>query len=91
MTCSNCANDAPYVYQVTPVFGIPYCQRHVPKFLLAELKSGRLNKPVVVEEPAPIKTSKKKETPVEEPVIVEEVVEEPVVEETTEPEVTEAE
>lgn len=84
-TCANCSSEATFSYSVSADFSIPYCSRHVPKFLQAQRFSGALHTitaPVVVEE----KTSKKKkvsatveETVVEEAPVVEEtpVIEEP--------------
>lgn len=82
--CANCVNEAPYLYRVTPTFGIPYCSKHVPKFLLSELKAGNLHAPreVVEETPAPTK-SKSSKAKASEPVVEEPVVEEPVVVEET--------
>jgi len=34
VACSNCANTAFYSYNVTSSFAIPYCQYHLPRFLL---------------------------------------------------------
>ena len=86
--CANCINEAPYLYRVTPDFGIPYCSKHVPKFLLSELKAGNLHVPAVeaeVSAPSKTKASKAKvvepEVTLEPEVLPEPVVEAPVVEE----------
>lgn len=99
-TCANCESDAPYVYQITPYFGISYCQRHVPNFLRAQLAAGNLDNPAysieepIVEEvvePTPLTKSSKKKAPlVEEPAIVEEVPAEAAAVEVVVPEVTQA-
>lgn len=68
-TCSNCSNEAFKVYQVTSTYGIPYCSRHLPKFLAHPQYDNRVTK---VEVAAPV---------VEAPIVEEPVVEEPVVEE----------
>jgi len=34
LSCANCATNAFYVYQVTDSFSIPYCQYHLPRFLI---------------------------------------------------------
>lgn len=80
--CANCVNEAPYLYRVTPTFGIPYCSKHVPRFLLSELKAGNLHAPSEVVEDAPVSTkSKSSKAKASEPVVEEPVVEETVVEE----------
>lgn len=80
-TCANCDQEAFFAYQVTAEFKIPYCSRHIPRFLGNPRESGNL---VKIESETPKASKKKAETPVE----VEPVVEEaPVVE----PEVTEGE
>lgn len=82
--CANCVNEAPYLYRVTPTFGIPYCSKHVPRFLLSELKAGNLHAPVEVVEEALVSTkSKSSKSKASEPVVEEPIVEEPVVEETS--------
>jgi hypothetical protein len=79
--CANCVNEAPYLYRVTPTFGIPYCSKHVPKFLLAELKAGNLHVSAVEEESPVATKSKSSKAKNVEPVVEEPIVEEPVVEE----------
>jgi hypothetical protein len=68
-TCANCSSDALYTYNVTPDFGINYCQYHLPKFLL-NVKHADLVSDVVVETPveAPVSKSKKTDAPVDAPV-----------------------
>ena len=34
ISCANCATTAFYLYQVTDSFSIPYCQYHLPRFLI---------------------------------------------------------
>lgn len=88
--CANCANNAAYSYLVTSSSTIEYCTKHLPAFLRTPKYAGRLTKvvvksapvveePLVVQEPAPTKASKKKTTPVVEEAPTEEpVIEEPV-------------
>lgn len=74
--CANCENEAFFAYLVTSEFQIPYCSKHIPKFLSSKgVTSSRLIK---IESTTP-KPSKKKQV-VEEPVVEEPVVEEPVIE-----------
>jgi hypothetical protein len=99
-TCANCEADAPYVYQITPYYGISYCKNHTPNFLKPQLVAGNLDNPAYsieepiieeVVEPTPLTKSSKKKAPlVEEPAIVEEVIAEPASEEAVVPEVTQA-
>ena len=77
--CANCVNEAPYLYRVTPTFGIPYCSKHVPKFLLSDLKAGNLNVNTVEEVPAKVKAARAKAAAEEKAAPVEPEVEEPVV------------
>lgn len=77
--CANCVNEAPYLYTITPTFSIPYCSKHVPKFLLSELKAGNLHVNTVEEVPAKVKAARAKAAAVVEEAPVEPVVEEPVV------------
>lgn len=72
--CSNCAEDALYVYAVNPAFPTYYCPTHLPNFLKDQKAAGYLQRVVVepvVEAPAP-KASKKKAEPVVEELPVEE-------------------
>lgn len=73
--CANCANEAFYTYAITPTFGIDYCSRHVPKFLLSQKKSGMMP---LREVPAPVVEKPITEELVEEEPVVEEMVEVPV-------------
>jgi len=68
-TCANCSSDALYTYNVTPDFGINYCQYHLPKFLL-NAKHADLVSDVAVEAPVevPVSKSKKAEVTVDAPV-----------------------
>jgi hypothetical protein len=75
-TCANCSNEAFFAYQITAEFSIPYCSKHIPKFLSSPASSHRL----VKIEAAALKPAKKKAEP--EPVVLEEpVIEEAPVEE----------
>lgn len=72
-TCANCENEAFLAYRVTAEYTIPFCSKHLPRFLSGATKdSARL---VRIEAIAP-KASKKK-TVEEEPVIEEAPVSEP--------------
>jgi hypothetical protein len=73
VTCSNCSGEAFFAYVITASFNIPYCSKHLPKFL-----GTRSPSVVKISELPAATTSKKKK----EPAVVEEpVVEEPSVEE----------
>jgi hypothetical protein len=93
--CANCSNEAFFEYMVTSTFTIPYCSKHIPKFLGKGVAATRL---VKIQQSAP-KLSKKKavveetfveESVVEEPIIEEALIEEPLIDE-GELEVTEGE
>jgi hypothetical protein len=57
--CANCSSDALYVYQINSVYGINYCQRHLPSFLTRGPQPNLFDVPVE----APVE-----EAPVEETV-----------------------
>jgi len=63
-TCANCSADALYSYEVAPSYTIPYCQRHLPRFLYSLRNSGALAvpEPEVVDEPVVDTTKKTKKT-----------------------------
>jgi hypothetical protein len=65
--CSNCPNDALYVYSVNPAFPIHYCGEHLPKFLRSQKDSGAVK---YYEAPAP--KAPKKSTKTEAPAVPEE-------------------
>lgn len=84
--CANCTDNAIYVYQITPVSGINYCQYHLPRFLYQQRDAGILPAPVdpIVEEPVveePTTKTKKKavatDSVVDAPVVVDTPVEDP--------------
>lgn len=79
-TCANCLSDAFYVYQISPTYGINYCQRHLPTFLSRGPQPNLFAAPQepVVEQTAKAKKSKAVEEPVVEEVVEPEVVSEPV-------------
>jgi len=61
--CANCSSDALYVYQVNSVYGINYCQRHLPSFLSRgpqpNLFAAPVDEPVV----APVEEAPVEEAP----------------------------
>jgi hypothetical protein len=61
--CSNCANDAKYVYKVTLEFDQKYCEIHLPNFL----KSTKKDLLIPVEKPSKKKPDPVVETPSETP------------------------
>jgi len=73
-TCANCSSEAFFAYVLTASYNIPYCSKHVPKFL--KNMSSSLVK--ISELSIPSTSKKKKDTPVvKEPEIELPVVEEP--------------
>lgn len=58
-TCANCSSDALYVYQLSPKYGINYCQRHLPTFLSRGPQPNLFSAP---EEPVVKSTAKSKKT-----------------------------
>ena len=85
--CASCEAEPKFSYEIGPGKFMHFCISHIPGFLKSK-SSSILLKPYspVVEEPTPVKTSKKKktETVVEEPA-VEEAEEEVLVEEEVTP------
>jgi hypothetical protein len=72
-TCANCNKEALYTYQVTELFGINYCQDHLPRFLYSQRSTGALDVKVPEVPAAPAKKAKSapvntpaESTPVEE-------------------------
>lgn len=91
--CANCSSDAFFAYVITAEFSIPYCSKHIPKFL--NKMSASLVKLSAVA-PQPSSKKKKVDAPVIEETVEEltPVFEEPVVDEVVdegELEVTEGE
>lgn len=74
-TCANCSSDALYVYQISPKYGINYCQRHLPTFLSRGPQPNLFAAPQepVIENTAKVKKTKAVAEPVEEPVVEETV------------------
>ena len=78
--CANCSNTSAYVYEISPVHAIEYCDEHLPRFLTDRKNAGLLKRSDSLNEsqaeafealtPKPDKkaTSKKTTTPEEEPV-----------------------
>lgn len=68
MKCANCQRDALYSYPVSGTYVLHYCQFHLPGFLTKQKNAGLL--PLltpVVPESSSSKSSKKTDTPAEEP------------------------
>jgi hypothetical protein len=95
--CANCSTPAKFLYVITANTKTPYCQKHLPKFLLSSKYAGRVEKVVPVTEPVvPTASPKKKKAtaPAPTPVVEEPVEDQPVIEEVVEeasPEVAEGE
>lgn len=74
MKCSNCADNATYEYRLTQTKSIPYCGKHLPKFLEARRNAGNLKITPVLTETldsaiAALAPSTSEEPKVEEPVV----------------------
>lgn len=82
-TCANCENTSVWVYEITPSHTIPYCSKHLPKFLTDQKNAGMLKRSEEMVQNASdafealatksSKKSSKKVEPVEETPVVEEV------------------
>lgn len=72
-TCANCTNDAFFAYLITSEFKVPYCAKHLPKFLSKTPGSSRLVRiePVEVSPEPPLTKLSKKKSVAEEPVVEE--------------------
>jgi hypothetical protein len=75
MKCANCDKDAFFLYQITLEHEIPYCGKHLPKFLAARKKAELIKtteewtaaKQEVQEAVAPKPKAKRKKKAAEEP------------------------
>lgn len=72
MKCSNCSEDAKYVYPRGAGFELFFCRKHLPKFLSAQAKQGLLQDATSFVATKTITKKIKESIKVEEPVIEEE-------------------